>query len=68
MTTADRFTVMARQLAGQPVPALPAIPGRVFKRERVPVLLALVFGDDSEPGPVRRVIRCPAVRAELDDP
>ena len=67
--TADRWDVMVLALAGEPVPPLPAIAGRVHgvaAAERVDTLIRVVFGDDSM-GTARRLQRTPDVVAMLDD-
>ena len=68
--TADRWHLMALSLAGEPLPPLPQIPGRVHgvvAAERLDTVLRIVFGDDSM-GKARRLQRTPDVVALLDDP
>lgn len=67
-TLADQWAVLVAQFAGQPLPLLPAIAGRIFRRERTALLLALVFGDDSEQTEPQPVKRLKSVMQILDDP
>lgn len=61
---------MVLALAGESLPPLPAITGRVHgvaPAERVDTLMRIVFGDDGM-GKARRLQRTPDVLALLDDP
>lgn len=58
---ADRFEIMARQLAGEPLPVLPAIPGRVCRSaaadDRTEALFLALFGLEQPDGSVKKVNR-----------
>ena len=65
-----RWHLMALHLAGEPLPALPAMPGRVCRSaaadERIEALMLALFGLEQPDGSVKKVNRS-GLRAALAD-